>query len=243
MRAIILAAGVGSRLFGDNGDQPPKSLLELGGRTLLARHLETLAALGVGPVTVVVGYRAPEVEAEARRAGGANVRTVLNMRFREGSLVSLWTAAETLRAGEPVLFMDADVLYDRRMIERLVIAPGGSCFLFDSAVGADDDPVLICLRGGRIAEFGKLKRGAFDRVGEWPGFLRLDAAAARALADALARFMEAGRTAEPYEAAMREVVLAAPERFAIEDISGIPWVEIDFPADLARAREQVLPAL
>ena len=103
--------------------------------------------------------------------------------------------------------------------------------------------MLICLKAGRIAEFGKLKRGAFDRVGEWPGFLRLDAEEARALADALERFVQAGRTAEPYEAAMRDVVLAQPERFAIEDISGIPWVEIDFPADLVRARERVLPAL
>ena len=47
MRAIILAAGRGSRLAGDNPEGLPKCLLSFDGRSLLARHLENLAAIGV----------------------------------------------------------------------------------------------------------------------------------------------------------------------------------------------------
>ena len=36
---------------------------------------------------------------------------------------------------------------------------------------------------------------------------------------------------------------AEPGTFAVVDVSDLPWIEIDFPADLAKAREQVFPRL
>jgi choline kinase len=54
----------------------------------------------------------------------------------------------------------------------------------------------------------------------------------------------AGRGAEPYEPAIREVVLNGPPgRFGWEDVTGEPWIEIDFPEDLERARAVVLPRI
>ena len=67
MRAIILAAGVGRRL-GSAGD-PPKALLEFGGKSLLARHIEILRYFGVEDATVAIGYKAEMLETELARLG------------------------------------------------------------------------------------------------------------------------------------------------------------------------------
>ncbi len=60
LKALMLAAGVGSRL--DKGpDHPPKVLLEFAGRTLLERHIEILRHLGVDGMVMVTGYRADDI--------------------------------------------------------------------------------------------------------------------------------------------------------------------------------------
>ena len=62
VRAVILAAGVGARL-GADADNLPKALLSFGGKSLLARHVEILAAAGVDEIAIGVGYRADRIEA------------------------------------------------------------------------------------------------------------------------------------------------------------------------------------
>src|SRR5436305_8441030 len=120
--AIILAAGVGRRL-GVAATGQPKILLELGGRTLLDRHLEALEACGVDDIRITVGYRSDLIDAALSRLGRrGRVELVDNPRYREGSMVSLWVQSTHLRAGIPLLLLDGDVLYDPCMIERLIAA-------------------------------------------------------------------------------------------------------------------------
>ena len=93
-------------------------------------------------------------------------------------------------------------------------------------------------------EFRKSISGNFDRIGEWPGLLKLSPEWASRLAAKLGQYIKTGRTGEPYEEAIRDILLdAAPGTFAIADISGIPWIEIDFDEDLRRANQVILPAI
>ena len=61
MHAIILAAGRGSRLGPDNPDGLPKCLLEFGGQSLIARHLDLLYRFGIRSMDLVLGYKAQRV--------------------------------------------------------------------------------------------------------------------------------------------------------------------------------------
>ena len=245
MHAIMLAAGRGLRLSGGGGDLPPKALLRFGGKSLLRRHIEALRAAGVDRLTLVVGHRADEIQAELVAIGADGwVETIFNPRYREGAVVSLWTARQVLCGGADILFMDADVLYHPDVLRRLASSPIRNCLLIDRQIEPDEEAVKICLRAGRIVEFGKVVEGAFEVLGEWPGFLRLEPDLASELATTVDRFVVAGRGEEPYEPAIRELLLAgSPDRFGVEDIGGLPWIEIDTPEDLQRAREKVLPAL
>jgi choline kinase len=245
MKAIMLAAGVGRRLYGDGGDQPPKALLEFGGKTLLRRHIEVLRPGGVEDLTVVVGYRKEEVLAEAVSVAGADfVRPIENPDFRGGPIVSLWCARHVLRSGEAILFMDADVLYHPSLLERLIHSRHENCFLLDRDLEPGEDPVRLCIRDGKPADFGKLVEGDFDLIGEWPGFLRLSPRIAARVADAAEAYIGRGESGVTYEEAMRDVLLDEPPgTFGYEDITGIPWIEIDYPSDLLRAEKQILPRI
>jgi choline kinase len=240
----MLAAGRGTRLSGFDDSHIPKSLLRFGGKTLLARHLAALQALGLDGLTLVVGYHADQILAEVAAAGAAGfVTPVHNADFHRGSLVSLWCARDVLADG--VLFMDADVLYDRRLLERLLASPHATCFPYDRNFEAGDEPVKLCLKDGVPVEFRKQPDEVdYDTIGEWPGFLRISPAFGARLAAALQARMDRGRLDDAYEEAVRDVILAGPpEQVGTEDITGIPWIEIDFAADVERAENEILPRL
>jgi choline kinase len=244
MKAIMLAAGVGRRLSGGDEEHPPKVLLKFGGLTLLQRHLNALRRLTIESLTLVVGYRAPDiVRALEEEEVGGFVRVVENADFRRGSLISLWAARDALTGGGDVLFMDADVLYHPALLERLLASPAENAFLYDSILEAGEDPVKICLRDGRPVEFAKKVSGSYDAMGEWVGFLKLSEPYALKLAKLIEKFLVDGRHEEPMEEAVRELLRSSPAgAFGIADVSDLPWIEIDFPEDVARARDVILPA-
>ena len=243
MRAVMLAAGVGRRL--GMADPPPKILLAFEGETLLARHLRILGRCGVERLDLVVGYRAEEVAAEIERLGMAGrVTTHFNPDFEGGPILSLRTAKAALTAGESVVFMDADVLYDHRMMARLVESIHADCFLMDREIEPGEDPVKLCMTDGLLVDFHKRPALPHEWWGEWIGFCRFSPAVAAKVAAAADGYVASGRRDAIYEDAFRDVLLAEPPgTFAVEDVTGLPWVEIDFPEDLEKARSEILPRL
>jgi choline kinase len=243
-RALILAAGVGRRLGGEAaGDgsviaHRPKALLEFAGRTLMARHVAMLRGAGVTAITVVVGFEAEAMQAAlAELTDGPAVAVAFNPDFREGSVVSLWAGREVLRSGGPVILMDADVLYDARLMARLVDSALPDCLLLDRGIEPGDEPVKLCVKDGRIVDFHKRPRVAHDWHGESVGFFRFSAATAWELADRACAYVASDRRRMEYEEPIRDMILdSPPDRFGFEDITGLPWTEIDFPQDVAKAR-------
>ncbi len=93
-------------------------------------------------------------------------------------------------------------------------------------------------------DFGKTVTPDHDRHGESVGFFRFSPEAASHLATIVAGYVEASRSGEMYEEAIRDLLRAMPpDTFGIEDVTGLPWIEIDFPEDIARAETEVLPRL
>ncbi len=248
-RAIILAAGVGQRLQLAADAAAPKCLLRFDGKTLLERHLRLLRAVGIDDVVIVVGYEHQQIAAEIEALGWLPRPTlILNPQFTLGSVVSVAAAAEALCAGGDVLLMDADVLYDERMLQALVDGDNGNeadRLLIDCDFEAGEEPVKLCLRDGRPVELRKKVADGlrYDKVGESVGFFRFTSASATRLADITRQYAATGRGTQPHEEAVRDLLLESPERFDSIDTTGLPWLEIDFPVDVERARDVVLPQL
>ena len=242
MRAVILAAGLGWRLGGGE-DQLPKCLLEFEGRSLLHRHLDALRTVGITQVSVGVGYRADAIEQELARAGaGMRVDVVFNADFRQGNVVTLHTLGAPMTAGDDVILMDADVLYHTDILVRLATSEHHNCFLLDRDFEAGDEPVKLCVSTKRIVEFSKqIAAGiAYHTVGESVGFFKVSATMASRLAQRAAEYVQQGRRDAFYEDALRDLLLACPAQFGFEDVTGIPWIEIDFQQDILRAETEVL---
>ena len=249
MISVILAAGRGRRMgTGDNAQlriPAPKVLLRFGGKSLLERHLAILEACGIGEVFIVVGFGADQIRDEVARVGpGLRVSFIENPRFTEGSVVSLRVAEPAMKRGEPVLLMDGDVLYDRRLMERLVRTRIDNCLLMDRDIEPGDEPVKLCVRDGRIVDFHKVPKNAHDWHGESVGFFRLSPGIAEALVSRARDYVESGRGAMEYEEPLRDLILASPAgTFGYEDVTDLPWTEIDFPEDVLKAETEIRPAL
>ena len=239
MRAVILAAGVGRRL----AIEEPKVLLRFGGRTLLERHLGILAALGIEDVVIGIGYRALAIERTLAALGRTGVSTIYNPDFEQGSIFTLWRVRAALTAGGPVLLMDGDVLYDRRVLEPLVETHHADCLLVDRAYEPGDEPVKVGTVDGVPVDFGKTIDPAVEPYGESVGFFRLSEGTANVLVETAARMIDAGGAGRPMEDAIAAVLRAASPPFGLEDVTGLPWIEIDFPEDVERAESVILPKL
>ena len=241
MKAIIMAAGMGWRL---GEGSPPKSLYEFDGKSLLLRHIEHLNRAGISEVVIGIGYRAHLMEAEL--AGITGARTVYNPNYHEGNIVTLWCLAEELDCGQTVVLMDADVLFDERVLSRLIASEHPSCLLLDRNVELDEEPVKVCVRGGRIADFSKTPGSDVepDYIGESVGFFKLSPDTAKKLRDVIDTLVAAGERDLLYEEALRRLIRDNPEELiGFEDVTGLPWTEIDYVADLEHARCNILPHL
>ena len=239
MKAIILAAGVGKRLW-PLTQHRPKCLIELGGRTLLSRYLDVLAGAGIRQAVIVVGYKQDMIRsAVATDSRGVEVRYLVNEQYQRGSISSLWLARTEL--DDDVLIMDADVLFHREILRRLITSTSPSALLMDETVKQTTEECMVVVRGGRVVGLTKRMPERYDFAGEGVGFLKVRRADTEALINSLKGHADRGELDMEYEDALLEFFGAV--RVGHEKIGGLPWIEIDFPEDVARAERDVLPKL
>lgn len=237
MRAIVLVAGAGWRLK-PYTEATPKCLLDMGGKSLLVRYLEIFSALGIREAVLVVGFLKEKVMAEAARGpADVQVRFVQNDQFTKGNILSLWHAR--LEFDDEVLILDGDVLYPQELLARLLASPDPNAIVVDERFRDSGEEQKVVCEDGWVVEVTKKISGDPRVRGEAVGFLRLSAEAAEVLRGILEEFIETGKDSLEYEEAFRE--LAAEVPIGLVEVGDLPWIEIDFEEDLARAREQILP--
>lgn len=246
MQAIIYAAGIGMRLKSAFGERP-KIMLEFGGQSLLERHLHRLREVGVARLTVVSGYQHQQIAAVVPALSARyqiEIQQLINPDFTEGSVLSFATSLpvlQTIGAVESVLLMDGDVLYPAVFLQRLVASSQRTALLIDREYStADDDPVLVPIANGRPFDFVKKWQGQAEQIGESVGFFKVAGTDLPELIS-LTQKMGATNRKASYDDVLRQLVQAG--RFGHEDVTGLPWTEIDFPGDVERAATEVLPAI
>ena len=245
MKAIIYAAGVGRRLEGRFGPRP-KVLIEFGGRSLLDWHLQRLKEAGCDELVVIAGYQLKALEAAVAESGqrhGLSTRSLNNPDFTEGSVLSFAVSLPELETQrEPLLLMDGDVLYPTAMLRQLWRSSHPTALLVDRDYSkADDDPVLVPMRAGKPFDFRKLWTGDADAVGESIGFFKLDPRDLPRLIEETRKRTTGATRKDSYDDVLRVLVMEG--RFGAEDVTGMPWTEIDIPEDADRAEREVLPAI
>jgi choline kinase len=236
MKALILAAGRGRRLETVLPGQP-KCLLTFGSRSLLQHQVAALQGIGCRECVVVVGYR-HEMIREHLKGCGSTITYIENPIFdRTNTIYSLWLAREHF--GDDFVYFNADVLFDYRVLSRLVAGRTSNLACVKGRCGEEE--VKVVVSDGRISRIGKQLTPS-ECYGEFIGiarFAREDNARFAAVLDEC--IADEGNWNRFFEYAVDR--LAQERRLAAVDISDLPSTEIDFPEDLVRARSEVFPRL
>ena len=233
MQAIILAAGVGSRLHKVTGGKS-KALVEVGGRPLILHQLEALADHGVGPVLVIGGHQADEVQ----KVIGDRAELILNERFAEtNSLYSLWLARDWVKG--PFVLLNCDLFFDPGILDCLLEEPG-NVLAYDSTSSRGREQTKVAIKQRRVLDIGKDVPASSAR-GESLGALKFEQDGARAMMQVADELIRGGNENAWVIEATRAVCKQVPV-YGV-NVAGQPWAEIDFPYDLDVARREVWPAI
>ena len=244
MKAIIVAAGPGSRLNPFTNDRP-KCLLDVGGQTILERALQALRENGIENIVVVRGY-------QGHLINYANVTYCHNPDFRKNNILrSLFYAEGEMDDG--FIFSYSDILYSSEIVARLIDSESDFALAVDvnwiqSYEGRDLHPIseaeLVKVENGRVVRIGKGVVSPEEAHGEFIGlakFTRSGAEAMKAVYHRVAKespsapFHQADSLEKAYLTDMIQELVDAGSLVQSIDIEG-GWMEIDTPQDLERAR-------
>ena len=236
MKAIILAAGRGTRL--DGAAVKPKCLVEVGGVTLLRRQLDTLKKSNVKDIVIVVGFGDESIRNECQ---ADDITFVENVRFAEtSSLYSLWLAREHLTDGFVVL--NCDVLFHPQMLSNLLESSYDNALLLSDtdANPMGDEEMKVKLRDGVVIDIAK-SLDPREADGENVGIVKFSSEGATALVGYMDELIANGGGKDWAPRAFREFAQHHPLHAL--STRGLPWIEIDFPEDYQRAVTEIYPQI
>jgi len=236
--AVILAAGMGSRLASEMDDRP-KGLMVLGDRPIIEESISKLFQAGIERVVLVTGHMRETYEAFAAGFPG-NVETVHNERFYDsGSMYSLYCARHLLEGD--FLLLESDLIYEDRALKETLEAEGDSCILLSDWTESGDE-VFVCARDGRLMDMSKDRSSLPEPpVGELVGITRISAELFQKMTEFSAGAFERDLMVD-YETDCL-VGVAPVHLIECHVVEGLLWAEIDDPDHLARARGLVYPAI
>lgn len=178
MKAIILAAGQGTRLR-PLTDHKPKCLVELAGKPLLEHQLATLRGAGINDIHIVAGYCAEQLDR-------SDVTRHLNLDYASTNMVTTLFAAASIMTGESDLIISyGDIVYEPRVLSALNDCNSPICLAVDKEwhrywAARMDDPLsdaetLKLEDGNRIVELGKKPESYRDIQGQYTGLIKIRA--------------------------------------------------------------------
>jgi 1L-myo-inositol 1-phosphate cytidylyltransferase len=248
-RAVVLAAGFGSRLR--DTDNCPKPLRQVASVPLLVRVLRCLSKTGIERAAIVLGFQADQIrEALEQQPGlGLTLDFVLNEQFAKSNGVSVLAARDYV--GSDCVLSMADHLYSPRVVDAVLSTEfsEGSCVLgvdYDIPRCFDlDDATKVRVDKQRIVEIGKTLAS----------YNALDAGVFR-IGPSLIESLESVYRAKG-DCSLSDGVQALSRRgeFFASDIGSATWVDVDTPEaarhaahlvqmlgdDLERSTERRLP--
>jgi choline kinase len=240
MRAVILAAGRGSRLR-HLGEDRPKCLVELEGKPLLERQVAALRRGGIDEIAVVRGYRAELIDFPG-------LVFFSNERWAETNMVmSLVAATPWLRSGS-VIVSYADIFYRSELVRGLAGAPGQLVISYDRAwrhlwTRRFTDPLADAETfridsAGQLLEIGGKTTKIEDIMGQYMGLLKFTPPAWAVIEELLSTLEQPIRDRLDMTGLLRRVL--SERKFAISTFATEgQWGEIDNPQDVILYQDMI----
>ena len=241
MKAIILAAGMASRLRPLTSNTP-KCLLNIGECSLLKRSMDALIGNGISQFVIVTGYLHEMIEEFVTREYGTSisVKFIHNEVFDStNNIYSLWLARPEAD-GEDILLLDSDLLYDPRIVDKVLAEESENVLtLIKHELGEEEMKVQVDAAGCMVS-VNKTSNPA-DAVGESLGIEKMGKAYTTAIYKELDQMMNQEHLENKYYELAFERLVPQGHTFKVVDASEYFSCELDTVEDFENAK-QMIPA-
>ena len=235
MKAVILAAGRGKRLY-PYTKYIPKCLLDIGGETILEHQINHIRDCGIDEVVIVVGFGFDKVENFLRNYDGLGMRikTLYNPFYRTtNSLISLWIARGEM--DQDIVVMNGDDVFEFDVLDQVLRnREERICLPVKKRPSYKDEDMKVVIERDGIVDIGKtLPRNA---SAESVGVRVFRDTGVKLLKRAIEEEMRKdGAENKWYISAIHRLINKGYKVKSL-NIGDMFWMDVDYPSDLFKAR-------
>ncbi|AWZ48184.1 nucleotidyl transferase [Clostridiaceae bacterium 14S0207] len=233
--AVILAAGLGSRLHPVTKDEKPKGFIEVEGRSLIERSIENLLKNYIDRIIIVTGHLSNFYD--DLKSKYSCIETVKNEQYAiTGSMASLSKAYDLIHE-EKFLLLESDLIYENKAIEVLQDSIQKDCVLLSGKTNSGDE-VYVEVRENSIYKLSKDKHSLNNIYGELVGICKIS----HKLLDHMMKQYNNNTNSEyHYEYAIEDTT--KNYKVGYKKIENLVWGEIDDARHLQRVERYIIPNL
>ena len=245
VKAIIIAAGMSARLM-ELTDDTPKCMLDIGGKTILQRQIETFTQCGIDEIIVIRGYRKEVINY-------TGVKYIYNQNYRRNNILESLMYAESDMDGEFVASY-SDILFRRSVVEKLLESKADISIVVDTGWKSHyknrfqhpiEEAEKVIVSNSKVVEIGKTINPN-ETYGEFIGLAKFSNTGAEILKTNYKRvvtqfgntqFHAAPSVEKAYLTDMLQELIDQGYTISNIDVKG-QWMEIDTIEDIDKARKQ-----
>ncbi len=224
MQAVILAAGIGSRIAALNRGEIPKGLLKVAGREIIYRTLTFLQKNGIKEFILVINPKYQKIYADFFKNYGFSVKFVVNSAPERGNGYSLYLAKDLVK--ENFVLVMSDHIYEEEFVKRAI---RGSGLIIDEKGNYIDPHEATKVKtdaNGKVVDIGK---GLKEYNGFDTGFFVLE----KSIFKVAEKLVNENEVIE-----LSEIIKAAGVETTV--VSGYFWMDVDTPEDLKKAKKLIV---
>jgi len=228
-QAVIVAAGLGSRLK-PYSDDHPKSMIEVNGTSMIRANIQSMLQEGIENIIVVVGY---QKEVLGEHLQDYPVKLVHNPFYAiTNNMASLWFAAPFLDGD--FISSHSDLVFDPSLMKIIVESSYETALLVEEKLCGDEEMKVVA-NEHLLVESSKLLDPT-KCIGEWTGIAKFSHKFTQTLMARIGSLLEEDHLMS-YDTYALTQLAQRGESVRIITFQGVPWMEIDTPEDLAAVKD------
>lgn len=249
--AVILAAGMGSRLQDVTNDMIPKGLIEINGKSLVERSVEKLRSLGIEKVFIVTGHLHEFYDEFAKDK--KYIVTRRNRKYKAtGSMTSLSILEDELK--EDFLLLESDLIYEVYGLIKSLNYKEDDCILLSGKTNSGDE-CYVEVRDDNLYKISKNKADIQDVYGELVGISKISKELYKEMLKQYRKFNSEiydckseeyffeNRKTQKYDYENAIFDSAKNRKVGYLKIEDLVWGEVDDKTHLERIQKVILPKL
>ena len=229
-----MAAGLGSR-FGKMTETIPKGFIEIGGKSMIERSVETLISCGIERIIIGTGYKHEKYDELKNKY--PQIETCFSPRYAEtNSMYTLWYCREMI-GNEDFLLLESDLVFEKNAITSLQETPWKDVMLI-SPVTKFQDQYYVESDNNDILTNCSVNKKEVNAKGEFVGIHKLSNSFFRKMCEEYGKIV-GQKPKLGYEYMLLKMSRTVSPMFVLK-VDGLKWYEIDDERDLRYAEEHVI---